>query len=227
MNSPLFKGSIIKPLQKKDEPEDWLMSYADMITLLMTFFILILSMTRLDPVKFEKITGDIAKDIGYRKSFHPMDDIHNDLHLLMKKLNLEDSQYSIGVDNRGLVFDLSSQVIFTPTKALLTNESKRYLSELALRLNSPRYSSLLIEIQGHSDNQENDPDVFPSHWELSAARAASVAHFMVDNGINPIRIIAVGLADTQPKKPNFDRDNNPIISNQSANRRVSIHLYPN
>ena len=59
---------------KHEEREDWLMSYADMITLLMSFFVLIISMSTIDPVKYEKVQGGVAKDIGKREANQPGED---------------------------------------------------------------------------------------------------------------------------------------------------------
>lgn len=213
----------VKPPEEK---EDWLMSYADMITLLMAFFVLLISMSHIDPVKYEQVQGGMAQDIGKREAVKPMQELKTDIGQVLKGLKVDDNQVAIGSDNRGLVLDFDSGTFFEPATARLKEELVPALSQLVQTLNSPRYSAFQIEVQGHTDDTPINTPVYPSNWELSAARATMVVRFFIMNGIDPTRLAAEGLADTRPKVSNRDINNNPLPANQAINRRVAVHIFP-
>jgi len=73
-------------------------------------------------------------------------------------------------------------------------------------------------VEGHTDDLPIHTQRFPSNWELSAARAASVVRFFIQQGIPKERLQAVGLADTQPRAPNTSPED------RAKNRRVVIQL---
>lgn len=213
-------------VKQPEEKEDWLMSYADMITLLMAFFVLLISMSHIDPVKYEQVQGGMAQDIGKREAAKPMQDLKTDIGQVLKGLKIDDAQVAIGSDNRGLVLDFDSGTFFEPATARLKESFIPALTQLAQTLNSPRYSAFQIEVQGHTDDTPINTPVYPSNWELSAARATMVVRFFIMNGIDPTRLAAEGLADTRPKVSNRDINNNPLPANQAINRRVAVHIYP-
>jgi chemotaxis protein MotB len=68
--------------------------------------------------------------------------------------------------------------------------------------------------------------LFPSNWELSAARATAVVRLFSDAKVNPARMKAIGYADVMPKVPNRDPNGNPLPANQSINRRVVVKVMP-
>ena len=79
-----------------------------------------------------------------------------------------------------------------------------------------------VLVEGHTDDQPIASRIFPSNWELSAARAARVVRFFIDSGVSPDRLKAAGLADTQPEAPNTTSEGVPIPENRARNRRVAI-----
>ncbi|HMA49079.1 MAG TPA: OmpA family protein, partial [Magnetospirillaceae bacterium] len=66
----------------------------------------------------------------------------------------------------------------------------------------------------------------PTNWELSAGRATAVLRKLIDDGVKPDRLGAVGYADTRPRVANRDVNGNALTVNQAINRRVSIHIFP-
>jgi chemotaxis protein MotB len=211
---------------KKEESEDWLMSYADMITLLMSFFVLIISMSHIDPVKYEQVQSGVAKDIGKRTQAKPIEDLKADVTDIMKGLKIDDTKVSIGNDDRGLVLDFDAGTFFGPATATLQETMLPALAKIADTLNSPRYSAFQVEVQGHTDDTPINTPAYPSNWELSAERATGVVRYLVAQHVDPTRLSAEGFADTRPRVPNRDINNNPLAVNQAINRRVSIHIFP-
>jgi chemotaxis protein MotB len=214
------------PVKKPEENEDWLMSYADMITLLMSFFVLLISMSHFDPVKFEKVEGGMARDIGRRQTARPLQELKTEVGEVLKGLKIDETQVGIGNDDRGLVLDLDGSTFFDAGSAKARDEFLPVLAKLAETLNSPRYSAFQIEVQGHTDDTPISTPAFPSNWELSAGRATTVVRQFIRNGVDPTRLMAEGLADTRPKVANRDVNGNPLPTNQAINRRVEVHIFP-
>jgi chemotaxis protein MotB len=211
---------------KKEETEDWLMSYADMITLLLAFFVMIISISHFDPVRYEQIQGGLAKDIGHSEKSQPMQQLKTEMASAMRGIKLDETQVSIGTDDRGLVLDLDAGTFFDPSSAKLKDEFLPALLKIATTLNAEKYSAFQVEVQGHTDDQPSNSAAFPSNWELSSARATIVVRKLIEDGLNPTRMAAVGYADTHPRVANRDINGNPLTVNQAINRRVSIHIFP-
>jgi chemotaxis protein MotB len=217
---------IPSPPHKKEEAEDWLMSYADMITLLMSFFIMLISMSHMDPVRYEQMQGGMAKDIGRHEKTQPMQSLKSDMASAMRGIKLDETKVAIGTDDRGLVLDLDAGTFFDAGSAKLKEEFFPALLKMAQTMNEEKYSAFQIEVQGHTDDEPTNAAVFASNWELSAARATSVVRKLIDDGVAPARLGAVGYADTRPRVANRDINGNALAVNQAINRRVSIHIFP-
>ena len=211
---------------KHEEREDWLMSYADMITLLMSFFVLIISMSTIDPVKYEKVQGGVAKDIGKREANQPIKQMQNDINDAIKGLKLDESQVSLGSDDRGLVLEFDGGTFFESGSAKLREDYVPALIKMAEVLASKKYSAFQIEVEGHTDDTPINTPSYPSNWELSSARSSMVVRLFIQNQIPATRLSASGMADTRPKVSNRDANGNPLPANQAINRRIAVHIFP-
>jgi len=212
--------------KKPEDREDWLMSYADMITLLMAFFVLLISMSKIDPVKYEQVQGGMAKEIGRRDTSQPIAEMKAEMAEVLKGLKLDETQVSMGLDDRGLVLEFDSNTFFETGSAKLKDAFIPALLKLAGTLNSQRYSAFQIEIQGHTDDTPVHTDIYPTNWELSAARASMVVRLFIQAGMSPTRLGAEGFADTRPKVSNRDVNGTALPLNQAINRRVAVHIFP-
>ncbi len=211
---------------KPEEREDWLLSYADMITLLLAFFVLLLSMSKIDAVKYEKVQGGLAKEVGGHDVVQPIDQLKSEVNAAVRGLKLNEDQVSLGTDDRGLVLELDGGTFFEPGSAQLAPQYLPALIAMARSLNSQRYSGFQIEVDGHTDDTNVSTPVYPSNWELSASRATMVVRLFIQTGIAPDRLEAVGFADTRPKVANRDASGHPLPANEAINRRVTIHIFP-
>jgi len=110
---------------------------------------------------------------------------------------------------------VKDNILFPTGEASLSSPGQALLERLASRLADSDYR---ITVEGHTDNRPIDTWRYPSNWELSAARAAAVVRQLIDAGIRPQRLHAVGLADTQPIASNDDADG------RAENRRVDLVL---
>jgi len=212
--------------KKNEEPlEDWLLSYADMITLVMAFFVLVAAMSKIDAGKYEEVQAGLARDIGNRDVSKPLQDLSTELHGKVIGAGVEDS-VDIGRDDRGVVLNLSSGTMFKPNSADILPQIRPLLKEIADTLGQKRFTGYQIEIQGHTDDTPVRTAQFPSNWELSSARALVTLKQMAEFGIDFNRMKIAAFADTAPRVPNHSDTGRAYPENQAINRRVEIHVYP-
>ena len=126
------------------------------------------------------------------------------------------SDFYIRWDERIPVFVLGERITFNIGKALLLVSSRSALRRI-VDIIVPLEDYQII-VSGHTDNVAINTPIFPSNWELSAARAASVAKFLVSQGIDPKRLIIQGKAEYHPLVSNSSNEN------RRMNRRVEISL---
>lgn len=118
-----------------------------------------------------------------------------------------------------LTVDVAEQLFFDSGRATLKDTGKKVLKEVADAMKE--YEDKAIRVVGHTDNvpiAKAAQRVFPSNWELSAARATTVVRFLQENGIAPERLIATGRAEYAPIAPNDSPDG------RQKNRRIEITL---
>lgn len=212
--------------KKNEEPlEDWLLSYADMITLVMAFFVLVAAMSKIDAGKYEEVQAGLARDIGNRDVSKPLQDLSTELRGKVVGAGVEDS-VDIGRDDRGVVLNLSSGAMFKPNSADILPQIRPLLKEIADTLGQKRFAGYQIEIQGHTDDTPVHTPQFPSNWELSSARALVTLKQMSEFGIDFSRMKIAAFADTAPRVPNHSDTGRVYPENQAINRRVEIHVYP-
>lgn len=212
-----------KPAQPVEE--EWLLTYADMVTLLLAFFVMLASISKVDKVMFEKVQAGLAREIGRREMRKPLEELKDSLHRTVKEAGVAD-EIGIGVDDDGVMVEFVAAPYYPPGSAELRPEARPVLIRVAETLRHPLYEGFRIEVQGHTDDSPIRSGQFPSNWELSAARATVVVRLFAETGILPARMAAVGYADVMPKVPNRDRDGQPIAENQALNRRIVVRIYP-
>lgn len=211
---------------KNEEPlEDWLLSYADMITLLMAFFIILVSMSKIDANKYEEVQSGMARDIGNREVTKPLQDLRSELLGQVAGAGVEDT-VDIGRDDRGIVLNVASGSLFQTGSAEIRPEMRPMMKEIAGTLVQPQFLAYQIEIQGHTDDTPVHTPQYPSNWDLSAARALTTLKLFSDLGVAQSRMKIAALADTAPRVPNHSDTGRPYPENQAINRRIEIHVYP-
>lgn len=209
----------------KEAAEDWLLSYADMITLLMAFFIILVSMSKIDKNKYEQVQKGMAKDIGYREVTTPLQDMRSELLGQVAGAGVEDT-VDVGRDDKGIVLNLASGTMFRPGSAEVRPEIVPLLKEISGTLKQERFLNYQIEIQGHTDDTPVKTPQFPSNWDLSAARAVSTLKAFHEMGVATNRMKLGAFAENAPRVPNRSDSGKAYPENQAINRRVEIHIYP-
>jgi chemotaxis protein MotB len=213
----------------------WLVSYADFVTLMFGFFLILWASANQDPVKFSELalafrrafntgamvglqgTGEIVGKGGRMGELviSPTLRISETAGEMIEQMGLTDD-VSVGMRKEGLVITLSGSLLFESGKSDLRSESAEVLSRLA-NLLEPTQGQ--IRIEGHSDNIPIATAAIPSNWELSSYRAAAVLRYLTETvGLPAERFESAGYAEHRPLVPNDTREN------RARNRRVEIIL---
>jgi chemotaxis protein MotB len=197
--------------------ERWMIAYADFITLLFAFFAALyaLSLFEADKAKVEILSGSL------RQAFKIIDDpivVYEDrTRALIEdiKENIKDIPgVSVRGEMRGVVVTFPDAVLFPSGSAEIKRDATEMLNNLAGTLNAVPGR---ITIEGHTDNVPLSPGArYASNWELSTARAASILHFLVLDGLDPNRFSIAGYAEYRPVANNATEDG------RARNRRVEL-----
>ena len=187
------------------EEEDWLTTYADAITLLMAFFVMLVSFSKVDIPAFEAAMAGIQDKLGKDDApKRPMFTLQQNLNSILEEVQIDQDQVETGFDQAGVVIDFETGSFFRPGSAELLPQAEEILLEIAYELSQSPYDLYFVDVEGHTDDAPIKTPQFPSNWELSTARATGVVRFLISADVQPERLKASGYADVRPKFPNRD-----------------------
>lgn len=230
--------------KKPDEPKkgapEWMNTYGDMVTLLLTFFILLFSMSSVDAKKFSGMVAALQGSLGVLDGGTVME--NSVMENVQLQSNLESSisedkdfeklatdikeylnqngmnnNISVMNENSGLVLRFKDNILFDSGKSEIRAEAYKTLNDMSAMLNKEEFKDKMIRVEGHTDNDPIRTGRFPSNWELSTSRSSNVVRFMIEqSGLSPNRLSASGYGEYHPVAPNDSQ------INKSKNRRVDI-----
>jgi chemotaxis protein MotB len=208
---------------QEENTDSWLMSYADMITLLMCFFIIFVSVSEPKRDKFSEITEGLANKFGSVDMATPFSGVFSSLqaviegHQVFRDVAIDRTDKSVEMEIAGGVFFKRNNVEFDDAKRAI-------LLEMADTLKQIDYLDYVVTVEAHTSDRATENAIYKTNWDLSAGRAAAMTRFLIETGIPPNRIRAIGYGDTQPKVPNADMNGEPIPENRDRNERVTIKI---
>ena len=212
--------------QRPVADESWLMTYSDSITLLMAFFVLLLSVSSIDQAKVEQMASGISDTFKKTESEQPFSSMNEKLNEIVENEQLE-GKISITPDPLGLKLRFSSQVLFQSGSAKLKKIMIPMLSYISKAIQESKYDDYIVKIEGHTDNMPIKTKLYESNWELSAHRATNVLKEFIKAGIPKKRVRAIAMADAYPLVPNKNRDGTSNLKNQAKNRRIEVYIHRN
>lgn len=215
-----------KPPQEVDT--SWLETYGDMVTLLLCFFIMLASISRIDTVLFEKVQSGMTKEIGKLPPQRPIESMKQELAQVVATFQGQggDESADVGTDERGVVLNLDAGAMFAAGSADIKPQALPLIKEVVGTLNQTKFQNYRIEIQGHTDNTPIKTPQFPSNFDLAAARALAVMRAMAAEGLPHERMLVSSFGQFAPRVPNLTQEGQPLPVNQALNRRVAVHVYP-
>ena len=229
--------------------DEWLGTYSDCVTLLLTFFILLYSMSTVDAQKVQAISEAFSIMTGNQSDsilqFQNMDgkqpviggeskddnlgqessqnEVQSKMYDKVKQY-LEQNQMTASIadvksDNRGVIIELRDNILFESGQADLIEGSTDVLDKVNALISTLPNK---IVVEGHTDNVPISNSKFPSNWELSTMRATTVVRYFVEDcGQDPSRISAQGYGEYKPLVENTNDEN------RAKNRRVNILIVSN
>ena len=227
---PVEEARTKKVVVEDDNDEgganDWLATYSDMITLLMAFFVIFFSASKVDMQLFEELKNGFVSDKLNTTTGSPLTMLYNQLDSTFDNSANDNPRVDIEKNYRGINILLGSESLFSSGEANLTRAGRQTIDELCLSLDSivGRYN-LTMDIEGHTDDTPIRSFRFPSNWELSSARAATVLRQMIENGLPPENSRAIGFADVKPTVEPFDEEGKYVKGSREKNRRVEIIIH--
>jgi len=188
--------------QEREEPGGgWITTYADMMTLLFAFFVLLFSMSSPDPVKMSQIQDAMEKD----PSLKSPNEIQQEFQDIIEKLDLEETTNIIS-DPRGVALEMDGDICFKSASTEIENPLKRVLNAASEKILSNKQDYRMVIVEGHTDAEKIPKKlqkIYPSNWELSAARASNVVNYLIGQGVNSGRLQASGYADRWPAEASW------------------------
>lgn len=232
-------------LESSHNHERWLISYSDFITLLFGFFVVMYAISSVNEGKYRILSHSLMTAFDHdTRSLDPIQVGEPQLSASPHVIDIEDStgyvdtdegdthieanveeiserfagidnvdQVDVQQNNDWLEINIDSELLFGAGAAQLSPAARGVLLETA---NYLKGFDNPITVEGYTDNVPSQSAAFPSNWELSAARAASVVRYLVANGVDSERLTAVGYGENHPL------ETNGTPAGRVANRRVVV-----
>ena len=217
-----------------NEPEGqerWLLTYADLITLLLGLFVILYAMSKIDTKKYAEVVVALGGVFGSADAAASMKmrmlDLKESLPDMVRQraqveseirralqLDTKNLPISVTQDERGVVVHLQEELLFPSGSADLKGTSLETLDRLAGVLKSLPND---LRVEGHTDNVPINTAQFPSNWHLSVGRALNVGYYLIQkHGMVPEKVSVVGYSEYRPIAPNTTDEY------KAKNRRVDI-----
>lgn len=229
-----------KPKVIKENSERWLLTYSDLITLLLIFFILLYAISTTDQRKFADLTGALRQAFnngqfqmvtiggtpGNPHTFSGTTQSQKDVKAKLLTqiqhsltiLGIPQNTVTVGSSQEGLVISLAGKLLFYPGGYQLQPDSLGLMGRIASVLT---HIPNQVRVEGNTDNQGVGAAGVHANWVLSSLRAVSVVEFLSTQGVAPTRLQAMGLGQYHPTSTNKTPEG------RAANRHADIViLYP-
>jgi chemotaxis protein MotB len=225
-----------------DNHERWLISYADFITLLFAFFVVMYAISVVNEGKYRVFSDSLGSAFGgkvaprassetqpviplpnlaakrraeaLKRERERLTTLARDLTSTLAPL-VKEGKVRVTQNSRGVSVEINASVLFDSGEATLTANSREALQALAVLLRDDPHA---LQVEGHTDPTPIRSNVFPSNWELSAARAGAVVRLFIDNGVPAKRMTVVGHGSNIPVASNDEADG------RARNRRVAVTI---
>lgn len=203
-----------------DSSSSWLVTYSDVITLLLAFFVMILAVSDLNQGKVEALQEGISEMMTGEAPPTPFTDIKEGLEQLIAEQGLAD-QVSVTLDQKGVKVEFANIALYASGSADIKQGSLPTLNQVTQVIRETSHKTHMVEVEGHTDDVPINTEKFPSNWELSSSRATNVVKYLLAQGIEKERLKAAGYADSRPKE---NIGSLSLEQQRQANRRIVVFI---
>lgn len=207
------------------EDQEWLLTYSDMITLLLVFFAVLIAVSYVDLNLWEQMKEGLRSEISKEENVRtPLAEIKKDLD---NQLTTEREAGLVNIDlgREGIKLSFNSSSFYNSGEAILLPTGEEIIEKVTMAITELGYYQFNVDVEGHTDNVPISTEIYPSNWELSVARASGIVKHFIKRGLEGEHLKASGYADTRPVVPHMDVAGNHIVENRALNRRIVIRIY--
>ena len=224
---------VSKKEETKKDHLRWMLTFSDMMTLLLAFFVLLISMSSLDQEKLKRVLNSLKGSLGVLElgsfsevsmtveegvetSFMSQEVLNPEYFKWLKELLGEITSFSgLEIKGRkgGYIVSIQNELLYKPGSAELKESARIFLDNIFKLLKTGVNH---VEVHGFTDDTPIRGGRYSSNWDLSAARAVSVIRYMIDKNFDPHKFTAVAFGETCPLYPNISPEF------MAKNRRVEI-----
>lgn len=206
-----------------NQSQDWTITYSDVVTSLLAFFVIIVAISTIDQRKLEYVQEGIQVNILKQPYEKPFQALSDKIESIIKKKEFQNDVF-VSSDNTGITITFSSAVLYDSGSAKILDAMIPFLTEISHVIQSLKYNRILIEVEGHTDDLPINTPEYPSNWELSTARSAHVIRFFENQGISPRILKASGYANARPLSDIKLVNADDIDAFRSSNRRITVSI---
>jgi chemotaxis protein MotB len=233
-----------KYVEENENHERWLISYADLVTLMFAFFVVMYAISVLNEGKYKVFAASLdnafagkdtvivmvpspaaptatmpdpstrKREAALRREREAMKNLAKELSATLGPL-VKEGKVRVTQNSLGVSVEINASVLFDPGEALLAPESDKALRALGVLLAKDTHA---IQVEGFTDDTRISNSIYPSNWELSAVRASSVVRLLAETGVATTRLTALGRADNSPVA------SNDTPEGKARNRRVAVTI---
>ncbi|HHW12402.1 MAG TPA: flagellar motor protein MotB [Firmicutes bacterium] len=225
-----------KPKAQPRGAPAWMTTYSDLVTNLLTFFVLLFAFSNVNADKYEQVAASLKSvfsgspgiihggkyPLGEQMPFEISMPVSAEFQEVYREIEAMLAEEGVGAsveifqEERGLIISFKEKIFFDIGSAQLRPEARSLLSRVGRVLVADDHD---IRVEGHTCDLPIRSATFPSNWELSTTRATNVTRFLIEEvGIEPSRLGATGYAEFRPIAPNDSEEN------RVRNRRVDLLL---
>ena len=198
------------------ESDSFFISFTDIVTLLLIFFIYLVSISSFNVSEIEVLTKQIGSQFRINSIVEEITTKTDERVMTDPWMNIRKTIHNNLLPEETIRLSLDQELMFKPGSATLLQSGHGYLKQLADTLKDEPYQLI---IEGHSDNTPIKSDIFPSNWHLSSMRAAEVTAVLQSYGIPGEHLSCRGFGETRPIVENASKPND-----YKKNRRVQIYI---
>lgn len=219
------------PRPKKHESgevdeSNWLISYADMMTLLCTFFVLMFTLSKLNQPEYEKVGKEVAAYFGKEYEL-PNNQLAKSLTQILEQAGLEKTQAAISSDQSGVTVIFQSSIFFDTLSSYIRKSGREVIGKMIEAIEKEQQKTTKkykVVVEGHTDSRPILTGNYPSNWELSSARAIQVIRLFLDKGFKADQILAIGFGASRQQSPERTDSGKWDLDALAKNRRVVIRI---
>ena len=221
----------MKKIKIKKDPnaiEDYMPTFADMVTLLMAFFVLLFAMSDPDPGKFEDFSEAMTEELSGEQIQSEFEELEENLQEIIEEQELSES-VDVELHPNGIEIKMEGSSLFDGCSAEVKSDMEPVIYNISNAitdlLNNSNYEKYIIEVKGHTDDEPPTTcEYFNTNWELSAYRATGVVEQLIAAGIEKEKVLAIAMADSDPLIKYDAPSEYSIDEIRAINRRVEIFI---